>query len=101
MEMAFEEYINYKKDYSAREKALQDEISNLEKQSNQTPENIFKHSKWVTELLQYQKITTLDRDIVLKMVDKIEVSEDNVISITYNFSDELDSLLNSQYSTIK
>ena len=96
-----EEYINYKKDYSIKEKGLQEEISTLEKQSNKTPESIFKHSKWVTELLQYQKITSLDRDIVLKMVDKIEVSEDNVISITYNFSDELDSLLNSQYSTIK
>lgn len=96
-----EQYINYRNDYTIKEKALQDEIDTLEKQSKQTPENLFKHSKWVSELLQYQKITSLDRDMVMKMVDKIEVSEDNVISITYNFSSELDSILNSEYSTIK
>lgn len=39
-----EEYINYKKDYSIKEKGLQDEISTLEKQTNETPENLFKHA---------------------------------------------------------
>lgn len=90
-----EEYLSYRDDYTTNEKAFLQEVETLEAKSNQTPESFFENSKWIVELLKYKKITKLDRDIVLKMVDSIEVSENNVINITYNFSDELDSILNS------
>lgn len=92
-----EEYLSYRDDYTTKEKAFLQEVETLEAKSNQTPESIFENSRWIVELLKYKKITKLDRDIVLKMVDSIEVSENNVINITYNFSDELDSILNSKF----
>ena len=92
-----EEYLSYRDDYTTKEKAFLQEVETLEAKSNQTPESIFENSRWIAELLKYKKITKLDRDIVLKMVDSIEVSENNVINITYNFFDELDSILNSKF----
>ena len=92
-----EEYLSYRDDYTTKEKAFLQEVETLEAKSNQTPESICENSRWIAELLKYKKITKLDRDIVLKMVDSIEVSANNVINITYNFSDELDSILNSKF----
>ena len=91
-----DEYISYKNDYTEKEKAYELEIQTLDEQSKKTPEELFKSSKWINELLKHKKITKLDRDIVVKMVDSIEVYENKEITINYNFSNEIETILNSQ-----
>lgn len=92
-----QELLSYKEDYSKKEEALKQEIQTLTAKLQKAPETLLKESKWVQELLKYNKIKELDRDIVLKMVHNIYVYENNKIEITYNFTDELDALLNSEF----
>lgn len=92
-----EEYIKYKNEYMEKEIQYQEEVDLLTKECSQAPDAIMKNSAWVTELLKHKRIDKLDRDIVLQMIDKIVVAENNTITISYNFSSELDALFNSQY----
>lgn len=92
-----EDYIHYRDDYTSKETALKRELEILEQKKRQKPENLLHSSQWISELLKTKRITKLDRDIALKMIDHIEVSEDNQINITYNFSDELETILHSEY----
>lgn len=92
-----EQYIAYRNDYTEKEKAFQQEVDILEEKSNQTPENLLQSSQWLVELSKYKKISKLDRDIVFKMIDRIEVYENHKIEITYKFSNELDHILNSNF----
>lgn len=80
------EYLSYRDDYTAKERSFLQEIETLETQSLQTSEAFPEYGSWITELRKHQKIERLDRDIVLKMVDHIEVSENHVIHIFYHFS---------------
>lgn len=91
-----EDYIHYRDDYTAKETALKKELEILEQKKRQKPENLLQTSQWISELLKTKRITKLDRDIVQKMIDHIEVSENNQIHITYNFSDELETILHSE-----
>lgn len=52
----------------------------------------FVKNEWVQKLLQTGKLDELDRKIVLDMIDKIIVCENQEIEIVYKFSDELDYL---------
>jgi hypothetical protein len=54
--------------------------------------NTFLKNQWVQKLLQTGKLEVLDREIVLDMIDRIIVHENNEIEIVYKFSDELNYL---------
>ncbi|HKM22925.1 MAG TPA: recombinase family protein, partial [Lachnospiraceae bacterium] len=92
-----QELLSYKENYSKKEEALKLEIQTLTEKIQKTPEILFEESAWIKELLKYKEIKELDRDIVLKMVHNIAVYENKKIVITYNFTDELDTILNSEF----
>ena len=61
---------------------------------NQLKSQVPAKNPWIEKLLQYEKLYRLDRDIVVEMISMIYIYEDNTIKIVYNFSDELEALLN-------
>lgn len=92
-----EELLKYKSDYIQKIEMLKKRIQNLESKAK---ESAISDSSWICNLIQYKNIISLDREIVTEIVEVIKVYEDNRIEITYNFSDELDSLLRSEYETL-
>lgn len=96
-----EEYITYRQEYQKKEDALNNQIAQLQKkQTNQTDTDIYSNP-WIKRLLELRDIQELDRQIVVEMIHEIKVYENHKIVITYNFSDELEALLNSDMINTK
>lgn len=93
------DYIAYKNEYEAQIERFQKKLSVLNKRkSTGTKKDIFQYT-WVKNLLELRTVEKLDRSIVLDMIDEIRVYNDKKITITYNFSDELEAVLNMNNMT--
>lgn len=86
-----EEFVSYRQDYIKKEDLLLKQLDNLEKKVDQNIQDILE-LPWIRQLLECRTIESLNRDIVVEMIHKIEVFEGHRIKITYNFSDELSEL---------
>lgn len=86
-----EEYISYREDYLKREEFLKNKIESLEKLKEPEEQNFFE-AVWITRLLELGEVEDLDREIIVEMVDKIYIYENQRIKIVYNFTDELKEL---------
>ena len=92
-----EDFIEYHADYQEKEDHLKKKIELLEDVQDEEPQNVFSENPWIRRLLELRDIETLDRNIVLEMIDCIIVYENRRIVIRYHFSDELESLLPETY----
>lgn len=80
------EYLEYKENYDKEEAALRNKLAvlaNSVKNEESALEN-----PWVTHLLKYRQVEEMDRQILLMLVERITIFEDNVIQIRYNFSNK-------------
>lgn len=93
-----EEFITYRQDYLKKEELLTKQLDSLEEQQNaETSPDIFE-TPWIKRLLELRSIESLDRDIIVEMIHEIKVYENHKIKITYNFSNELESLFKTVYT---
>lgn len=81
-----EEYVSYREEYTRKENDLELRIKLLDnkKQTFQS-ENILDIG-WVNNLLNLKEISSLNRDIVVDLVNNIYVYENNHVKIEYNFT---------------
>lgn len=86
-----EEYAAYRQDYTEKELLLEKQIHALQ-MSQDEEEHHALESSWVTRLRELKEVKTLDRSIVVEMIDRIIIYNDRRIRIIYNFSDELEEL---------
>ncbi len=82
-----EEYIRLKESFSSRaseaEKqmdALRDTLTNIRERGTE--------NAWMEEFKRHRGITALDRSIVVSLIDKILVHDDDTIEIIYRWQDE-------------
>lgn len=83
-----EEFLSYQEDYQRKESFYVKQIEWLEKQQE---ENITEHIleiPWFRRLLEKNEVQELDREIVVEMIDRITVYENQKIKIFYNFDSE-------------
>lgn len=79
-----EEYRDIKAEYQESISRYENEILDLQKSAEQ-PDGTEKNL-WVENLLKYGKITELDRETVIRLVDKIYVYQDKHVEIVYKFA---------------
>lgn len=80
-----EDFLRYNEDYTLQEKALSNQLSQLQQEQ---PEAVF-NRPWIASLLKHGELTELDRTTIAETVKEILIFEDGHIEITYLFSDEL------------
>lgn len=85
-----DEYIKYKVMYEREIAIRQDKIDVIEKIRAERTITI---NPWIERLLRYESIEHLDRASVVEMISMIYVYENHTVKIVYNFSDELEMLL--------
>lgn len=91
-----EEYLKYKTKYEQQITVIQSKIDII----NQTKDTkSITSTPWIEQLLKYEQIDHLDRKTIVEMISMIYVYENHKIKIIYNFSDELEALLNNYSST--
>lgn len=93
-----EEFISYRQDYAKKEDFLKKQIAELEKHGEETVSSLLQNP-WIKRLLEMKEIEALDRDIIVEMIHSITVYENRKIQIVYNFSNELEHLFNTFYSS--
>ena len=89
--MTEREYMTMKERYSSETAAHADRIKELEQQIEAakvyTPENRF-----LASFCSFKGTSTLSRDLLVALIDRIEVGEENRINIKFRFQDEFDIL---------
>ncbi len=96
------EYMELREDYSRQEQLLKAKLEKLDSTDSSDPKKLL-DSPWLQNLLTRQKLGTLDRDTIVELVEKIEISEKNdknqqEITVYYRFSGELKDLFQMVYT---
>lgn len=92
-----DEYLKYKSKYDQQITVIQSKIDII----NQTKDTqTITSNPWIEQLLKYEQLDHLDRQTVVEMISMIYVYENHKIKIVYNFSNELETLLNNYSSSI-
>ncbi|MFG6330363.1 MAG: recombinase family protein [Lachnospiraceae bacterium] len=79
------EYIKYTAEYEAEIRELQEQRSAICDRADLQQELDAMHDEWVEAFRDYINVTTLTRDMVLELIERIEVHSDGAITIYYKF----------------
>lgn len=82
-----EEYTRLKASFSARADEAEKQMDALREQL----EDIYNHgteNAWMNEFIKRQGLTTLDRAVVVALIDKILIHSNDVVEIIYRWQDE-------------
>ena len=80
-----EEYKKYVAEYDKELEELKQQKMVVSEKSDLQQELDSQYDEWVEAFKDYINIETLTREVVLELIDKIEVHEDNAIDIYYRF----------------
>lgn len=92
------EFVTYRQDYLKKEDLLTKQLESVKEQQNERATPDIFECPWVKRLLELRCVEALDRDIVVEMIHEVKIFENHKIKITYNFSDELESLFQTVYT---
>jgi hypothetical protein len=97
-----QEYLDMREHLLGQEKLLQEKLDVLTDRNKDEKRDILS-LPWIKNLLERQRIDTLDRDTIVEFLDKIEIGEKDAdgqqkITIHYRFSDELKDLFQIVYT---
>lgn len=90
--ISIKEYEQFKNHFAHKSAEIEETIRKLQ----QEIETVFKEGlfadEWIDTFTKTGNITSLDRSIVLSLVEKITVYEENRIEITFKYQDEYETL---------
>ena len=90
--ISIKEYEQFKNNFAHKSAEIEETIRKLQ----QEIETVFKEGlfadEWIDTFTKTGNITSLDRSIVLSLVEKITVYEENRIEITFKYHDEYETL---------
>lgn len=82
-----EDFRNFNESYTKEVDIARAAVKKLEDELLSVDETDSRYA-WIDKFKQYKNIESLDRQIILSLVDKIYVYEDSRIEIVFNYSDE-------------
>ena len=90
--ISIKEYEQFKNNFAHKSAEIEATIRKLQEEI----ETVFKEGlfadEWIDTFTKTGNITSLDRSIVLSMVEKITIHEENRIEITFKYQDEYETL---------
>ena len=90
--ISIKEYEQFKNNFAHKSAEIEETIRKLQ----QEIETVFKEGlfadEWIDTFTKTGNITSLDRSIVLSLVEKITIHEENRIEITFKYQDEYETL---------
>ena len=90
--ISIKEYEQFKNNFAHKSAEIEATIRKLQEEI----ETVFKEGlfadEWIDTFTKTGNITSLDRSIVLSLVEKITIHEENMIEITFKYQDEYETL---------
>lgn len=83
-----EQYQRIKTNTEEKVIQIKESIQELLKQKEMLESNINQNNEYLETFLKYQNITELDRKILVELINKIYIYENNQIETCFNFDDE-------------
>lgn len=83
-----EQYQRIKNNTEKKVIQIKESIQELLKQKETLESNINQNNEYLETFLKYQNITELDRKILVELINKIYIYENNQIETCFNFDDE-------------
>lgn len=83
-----EEYFNMKENYKKEEEKIKNIILNIENQIKQEDRGVFNTNFLLDDLIQHKNISTLHRELLVELVDKIIINNKKEIEIKFKIRDE-------------
>ena len=88
-EITQQDYRNMKADYERQAAALSDVLERLKTERAELANGVDNEHPALVAFMKYQNIKTLNREILIELVDHIKVYENGNIKIKFKFADEL------------
>ena len=88
-EITQQDYRNMKADYERQAAALSDVLERLTTERAELANGVDNEHPALVAFMKYQNIETLNREILIELVDHIKVYENGNIKIKFKFADEL------------
>lgn len=87
-----DEYWDYKQKFDEDAKRLDEELARLHKLQAVHSKTISPQNVWMRTFRKHMKIETLTREIVVELIQRINISDYNKVTIVWNFKDEYQTL---------
>ena len=88
-EITQQDYRDMKADYERQAVSLSDILARLTAERAELANGVNNEHPALVAFMKYQNIKTLNREILIELVDHIKVYENGNISVKFNFADEL------------
>ncbi len=92
-EISRTDYQRMKKKFEKQIDQIETVIMNLEEEQRRMDKSMNDENPLFTEILKYNNIEKLDRNLLVELVDTIYVHENKEITIAFRFQDELERIL--------
>ena len=90
--ISIKEYEQFKNNFARKSAEIEETIRKLQQEIETVFEEGLFADEWIDTFTKTGNITSLDRSIVLSLVEKITVYEENRIEITFKYQDEYETL---------
>lgn len=87
-----DDFLLYKEQYEAEKKQLEYQLSDLQKEQNNTIIVDKEYQTWVNEFIVHRNLEILTREIVLHLIKSIVVYEGNKVEITFRFRNPFENI---------
>ena len=83
-----EDYLTYKKQYTEKYDLLKKAIAQWEEKIRAVTENQGDRNRWISHFLQFAEVETIDRRVVVQLIQYIKVISKQEIHIEFRYKDE-------------
>jgi DNA invertase Pin-like site-specific DNA recombinase len=83
-----QEYSDFNALYSAKLTEVEAAAERLRKDIEEVLNGEGETEKWIAEFKQYRNITELTRKVMVSLIERIKVTDDGIIDITFKYSDK-------------
>jgi len=83
-----EEYHRMKREYEEKAEEIKNTLDNLHHEKEDMSNGVTSDNPYLKTFLKHKNIQTLDRGILVELIDKVHVHEDSSLTIDFNFADE-------------
>lgn len=85
-----DEYARMKQTYAARAEELEKQLNALQDSISAAKEKGSSDTQWISEFKKHENITSLERSIVVSLIDRILIFNDRRVEIVYRWQDEFE-----------
>ena len=83
--ISIDDFNVFKTEYTAQKKMIENRKKVLQKQKDAGKIYMDEYQRWLETFLQHREIKELSREVLVNLIERIDVYENNSVNITFRF----------------